>query len=352
MAIEIKKLENSQVEIIGEIASRTFDDYVEKAIKKLSKNLEISGFRKGHIPENVLVQKVGEGTILEEAADMAMQEEYQKIISDRKIDAIGRPEVTITKLARKNPLGFKVKIAVLPEIKLPEYKKLANKTLGKKTEIKVTDSEVEEAILKIRETYPNNPTEKEEDGKAETKKELPKLDDELVKKLGDFKDVTHFKSELKKSILQEKELQEKSKQRSLLLDEILKHTDMILPDVLIESELDRMAIQFKGDVARMGVNYEDYIKNAGKTDEDLRNAWRGDAEKRAKTQLLLNEIAQKENISASDEELNHEVSHIMQHVKKADPERARHYAQTIITNEKVLQLLEEESVPEKTTQAK
>jgi hypothetical protein len=52
-------------------------------------------------------------------AELALSEHYPKIIEQEKIDAISRPEIAITKLARKNPLGFKIKTAVLPEIKLP-----------------------------------------------------------------------------------------------------------------------------------------------------------------------------------------------------------------------------------------
>ena len=45
------------------------------------------------------------------------------MIENEKLDVISRPVVSITKLARKNPLGFKIKTAVLPVIKLPDYKK-------------------------------------------------------------------------------------------------------------------------------------------------------------------------------------------------------------------------------------
>ena len=59
---------------------------------------------------------------------MALSEYYPKILEENKIDAISRPEISITKLARKNPLGFKIKTATMPEMKLPDYKQIAKKS--------------------------------------------------------------------------------------------------------------------------------------------------------------------------------------------------------------------------------
>lgn len=96
----------------------------------------MDGFREGKVPENVLLANIPEMQILEEMAEMALNEHYPKILEDKKIDAISRPEISIIKLARNNPLAFKIKTAVLPEIKLPDYKDIAKKILSK-----VTDAE-------------------------------------------------------------------------------------------------------------------------------------------------------------------------------------------------------------------
>src|SRR3989338_3615702 len=117
--ITVKKLPKSEVEIEGEIDSEIFESYFTKALKKIGDTLELDGFRKGKIPESVMLSNIPEIHILEEMAEMALGEHYPKILENEKIDAISRPEISITKLARKNPLGFKIKTAVLPGIKLP-----------------------------------------------------------------------------------------------------------------------------------------------------------------------------------------------------------------------------------------
>src|SRR3989344_7497163 len=109
MKITVKKLPKSEVEIEGEIETEIFENYFAKALKKLGENLKLDGFRKSKIPENVLLANIPEINILEEMAELALAEHYPKIIEDEKIDAISRPEIVITKLARKKPLGFKIK---------------------------------------------------------------------------------------------------------------------------------------------------------------------------------------------------------------------------------------------------
>src|SRR3989338_7349272 len=154
LKISIKKLPKSEVEIEGELESEIFESYFAKALKKIGENFEVDGFRKSKVPENVLLSKIPEIQILEEMAQLALNEHYPKILEENKIDAISRPEISITKLARKNPLGFKIKTAVLSAIKLPDYKNLAKKTVSsitdKEKDTTVTDEDLENTVMDIR----------------------------------------------------------------------------------------------------------------------------------------------------------------------------------------------------------
>ena len=62
--IKINKIGDAEIEIVGELNSEDFATFRAKAIKNLGENAQIDGFRKGHIPEKVLVEKVGEEKIL------------------------------------------------------------------------------------------------------------------------------------------------------------------------------------------------------------------------------------------------------------------------------------------------
>jgi len=129
--IKITPLKNSEVEIEGEISADILQSSHKAATKRLSETLEIPGFRKGKVPESVIKQRIGEYPILEDAAEIALNSEYPNILIDHKINAIGRPEITVTKLALGNPLGFKIKTAIEPQFSIPDYKTIAKKITEK-----------------------------------------------------------------------------------------------------------------------------------------------------------------------------------------------------------------------------
>ena len=178
--IEIKLLPNSEVEIIGEISAEIFMSGRKTAVKEFSDNAEMDGFRKGKIPEDILIKNIGIGAVLEKMAVIALEKEYPKIISEHKVRAIGRPEITLTKLAENNPLGFKVTTSVLPEITLPDYKGIAKKIMAKKEEVseenKAKEKErrrmeiLEKAAEEIKQDMPKFLVEAEKDKMAEEMK--------------------------------------------------------------------------------------------------------------------------------------------------------------------------------------
>ena len=358
--ISIQKLPNSIIEIEGEIEANIFESYFAKALKKIGENIELPGFRKGKAPENVLLANVKEMHILEEMAELALGEHYPKIIEEKKIDAIGRPDISIIKLARNNPLGFKIKVAILPEIKLSDYKKIAKKILNdvkpEEKNIIVTDEDLENTIMDIRKSRapkvhmaePHVHKEGEEhqtsdikDQMSDVKKEeLPEFNDEFVKALGPFENIEDFKNKLKENIKLEKENAQKEKTRLKIIEKIIEESTLEVPELLIDLELDKIIYRMESDITQMGLKFEDYLKHLNKTVKDLRKDFHTDGEKKAKLSLILNEIAKVENIVADSEQVAKEVAYILEHYKEADPERARMHAENVLTNEKIFQFLE------------
>lgn len=354
--INIKKLPKSEIEIEGEIEADIFESFYEKALKKIGENVELPGFRKGKVPENILIANIKEPHILEEMAEMALGEHYPKILEEHKIDAITRPEIMITKLARKNPLTFKVKTAIMPEIKLPDYKEIAKKfnteTKEKDIKIEVTEKEVEDTIMDIRKSRAKKVHMKDEahthvhkdgeihDHSHKHEEELPEFNDEFVRSLGPFKDIADFKDRLKENIKLEKQNQEKEKNRLKIIEKIIDDFKVDLPDVFVEVELDKIMYRMESDITGMGLKFEDYLKHLNKTVEDVRKEFRNDAEKKAKIGLILNEIASLEKITPNEKQVELEVATILEHYKDADPTRAKLHAENVLTNEEVFRFLE------------
>lgn len=334
-AVKIKKLAQSQIEITASIPATEFDATRGEAIKRIGGNTELPGFRKGHIPESILVAKLGEGTVLEEMAEIAIGKAYPSIIIENKLDVLGRPEVRITKIAMGNPLEFILLTAVFPEFDLPDYKKLAAKEAEKKEEVALTDDEVEKTITQIHSMHiPPNDT-----GEKDSTPPHP-FDDTFVKTLGDFSGVEDFKTKLRENMRKEKERAAKDKKRIAIIDAILAKTTIDIPDIITAQELARMAEEFAHDVERIGLTMDAYMKAVKKTKEELQKDWRPDAEKRAKTQLVVSKIAELEKIEPDVETLKKEVTLLRKRYPDAPEERAEGYVRMLLTNEKVFELLE------------
>ncbi len=314
MKIEIKKLDRSEVEILGVLPYEDFAKYEEKALSKISERLELPGFRKGKVPNSVVKENVTEMMILEEMAEQALYSAYPKIIEEYTIDAIGRPMIAITKIAKGIDLEFKIITAVLPEMKLPDYKKLSADIIKKNpiADIVVDKAEVEKIILELKET------------KASEK----------------FPNADAFKEKIKSNLKIEKETIEKDKLRLAIVEELLKESKGDIPEILIDSEVDKILYRLQSDIANMGFKFDEYLIQIKKTEEELRKEWRADAEKRSKLQMIIHTISNKEKLKPSEEEIEKEASNITAMYKDADPARARAYVENMLENEKVFKFLE------------
>lgn len=354
--------EHSTVLIEGEIPYAALAAYRAPALAALGKNVSLDGFRKGHIPEKVLLAQVGEMALLTEMAERALAKVYPEIITEHRLDVIGHPHITLTKLAPKNPLGFSARVAVVPEVTLPEHKTIAGKI--QKESAKVSEEELKKAIDDVRRqkvayermqakaaakkqadesglTLPTPETVTSEDQEKEVP--LPELTDEYVKTLGEFTSVEDFKTKFRAHLEAEKAHEVHAKHRAAITDRIIDMSTIDLPQVLIDSEINQMFGQMEQDLTRANLSITDYLGHIQKTKEELAAEWKPAAEKRAKLQLVLNKIAEVEHITVSDERVDQEVARVLAQHKDADPARVRIYISSMLTNEAVLTMLEKES---------
>jgi trigger factor len=344
----ITTLPKSQVSIDVSVPHEQFQTYREKAIARLGENLELPGFRKGKVPQNMLEKSLPEMAVMEEMANIAINDHFPKIIMEEKIDAIGRPEIKITKVAPGNPFEFTATVAVVPEVTLPDYKKIASGTVLEK-EATVTDEELDTAIIELKKTRAHQDLHKNDNEEAvnHDHAELDAIDasltDEYVKDLGPFGSVADFKEKYKENILKEKGNQIREKRRIAILEAILEKTNVEMPDVLVQSELEQLMGRLKSDVANIGVEFDEYLKHISKTEDALRAEFLPDAEKRAKMELAMHKIGLAEKIEPAAEEIEAETMRLMTMYKDADENRARVYVTHLLANEAIFRFLEEQN---------
>ncbi len=338
-----KELPKSILELEIEIAWETVAGYEAKVIKQMTKHIELPGFRKGHVPEDMVRSKVGDIHIIEDMADMALKDIYPDIVEAEKIFGIGRPSVVITKIARGTPVSVRIDTAVLPMFKLPDYKKIASKV--KLDKVEVTEGELDKFIEEIRKNYARA-NHSYADGHSHDNEHrdedlvLPELNDEFAAKLGEFKTVEELKEKLKVNLYNDKDLRARNKRRAEIAEAILAETPLEVPDLLVDSELDKMLGQFESDIAAQNIKLDDYLKHLKKSREDLKSDWRNDAVKRASVQLIIAKIADAEKVKPSEDKVKEHYDAILTTYHDADPFRVKMYVEEMLSNEMVFDMLE------------
>ncbi|MEN9338652.1 MAG: hypothetical protein RI945_377 [Candidatus Parcubacteria bacterium] len=384
MKAKFEKLENSEVKVLVSLEASEFEKYKEKGFKKVQEIVEIDGFRKGNAPEDLIIQKYGDMIILEEMANLAINDSYISSIikenegkknDDEKIVPIASPKVSITKIGKGSEFEYFAVFPVLPKIDLVDYKKISKEENEKalqaeleeqkkknqevKDVFEISESEVNEVIEGLRKARTPH-THMHEDGtvhhhshdeiseseveKKEDEKEgdLPALDDAFAQSFGEnFKTLADLKSKIKENLKLEREAKIQDKKRNHVLERLVKDTVCILPEILIEDELERMKGQMKADVERFGSKWEEYLEHLKKTEEELKKDWREVAEKRIKSQLILSAIAKKEKIEISKEEIETEAIKILTEMPDAPEDHVNSYVHQVLVNDKVMRLLTE-----------
>ena len=326
------KIKNSEAEIEGEVPWKTLERHKSEVLEELRQEFAAPGFRKGHVPMAVFVGHVDEHHVLEDAAERALQDAYPLLIEEHKLEALGRPEVTITKLAAGNPLGFRIRVGVVPEVKLPNYLKIAKEAVATVAAAEVTPEEVEKVISELRGLR------REKDAPADAP--LPELTDEFVKTLGAFESVEDFRTKLRENLMLEKENEKTRERREKIAAALGEKTKMTLPAGFLDMEAQAMQERLVADLAKAKISMEDYLAKMKKTPEELLAEHRGWAERQMQTRFILDAIAKAENLTADPEELAMEVHHLRQQHSQADPSALKHYAETLLRNEAVLKFLE------------
>lgn len=347
--VTIKKGKDSTVEIKGEVTVEALEMHRKKVFEEVKKDFAIPGFRKGHVPDEKVMEHVDEKHLLEEAADSALNHVYPLIVEEHEIQPIAPPSVTVTKLAFGSPLSFTARVGVLPEIKLPDYKKIAKGVAKEKSVAEVSEKDVDTVIQQIREmrgahAAPDQATEKTEEAGNEEKKspELPEFNDEFVKTLGDFKDVADFREKLKENLKKEKEYEAARMHRETLAKTLEEKTSFTVPEPLIEREIAAILERLDEQLKINEISREDYFKKVGKTEEAFLKEQRDYITRQFKTKFILREIGKQENIHPEGKEIAVEAQRLGTQYPDIDPVRLYQYAEEILTNEKVLQFLEDD----------
>jgi trigger factor len=159
MKTKLVKKASSEVEVTVTFTTEEWQGALEKAFKKLAKNVTVKGFRKGKAPEALARKEVKQESIFNEALGNTLEDSYRKVLDEYKLIPLLQPGYEIPKLS-DTELEIVFKLVVAPEIKLGAYKDLK---IGHE-EVSVDDASLDARLLQLRE---QNATLILKEGKAE-----------------------------------------------------------------------------------------------------------------------------------------------------------------------------------------
>ena len=143
------ELPDSRVRVDVEVAPDAVERELKDAAQALGRDLKISGFRKGHVPPQVVLQRVGREAVLDEAVRRALPSWYEQALSEAHLNTVGDPRLNLGDLPEQgSPLSFSIEVGIRPPAKLGDYKGLE---VGRR-EPEVSQDDVNQEIERLQES--------------------------------------------------------------------------------------------------------------------------------------------------------------------------------------------------------
>lgn len=383
MTTKWEKQEGNKGVLTFEVSVEDFDQALDQAFKKVSKDVQIPGFRKGKIPRSIFEKRFGVESLYQDAVDIVLPSAYSKAVDEAEIFPIAQPSIDIDQIEKGQPLVFTAEVEVKPEVKLGEYKGLE----VEEKSVEVTDEDVEQEIENLRERQAELVVKEDseiEDGDTavidfegfkdgvafeggqgenhsleigsgqfipgfeeqligkkagdETEveitfpeeyhaedlagqdavfkvkihevkaKELPELDDEFAKDVDEeVETLDELKAKKREELETNKKQQAENEQREELLQQASDNIEVEIPEAMVDTEVNQMVREFEQQLQMQGMTLEMYSQFSGQDENALKEQMREDAEKRVKTNLTLEAIAEAENLEATEEDIDAEL---------------------------------------------
>ena len=157
MKSTVETLTPTRVRLTIDVPFAELGTFIDAAYKKVASQVNIPGFRKGKVPNAMIDQRVGRGTVLDEAINGAIQENYVAAAREHSILVVGRPTVEVKEFVDNEKLAFTVEVNVRPEVNLPDFSKLSVTV----EDVTVTDKDLDEQVDELRARFGTlNPVER------------------------------------------------------------------------------------------------------------------------------------------------------------------------------------------------
>jgi trigger factor len=149
MSVKWEKLEGNQGVLTIEVDAEKVTQGLDEAFKKVVKQVNVPGFRKGKMPRSMFEKRFGVESLYQDALDILLPDAYASAVEEAGIDPVDRPEIDIEQIEQGQPLIFTAKVTVKPEVKLGQYKGLEVEKINPT----VTDEDVDNELKSLQERH-------------------------------------------------------------------------------------------------------------------------------------------------------------------------------------------------------
>ena len=175
----------------------------------------------------------------------------------------------------------------------------------------------------------------------------PEINEEFIKTLGPtYKNVDDFKNQIRSNLEIEKKEKEKERYQLALFEKVEKDAKIDAPKVLVDAEIDKMFAELQHDLNQQGMELAQYLESLKKSEAELKEGFKTQAERRVKAGLILRKIAEVEKVEVPESEIDHEVEHaVAMHTNPEEKEvyqsdRYRDYVREQLKNRHVFGIIE------------
>ena len=153
MKISVRNLEPTKVKLTVTVDPEEFNPYLDEARKEIAKQVNVPGFRKGHVPGKIIDQRIGFGAVAGEAVNNGVPELYSKALETKKIHPMAQPEIDVQEVPEsakdETKLKFVATVERRPDIELPEVD-------GMEIEVEkaeITDEDINNRLEALRQRF-------------------------------------------------------------------------------------------------------------------------------------------------------------------------------------------------------
>ncbi|WP_040212246.1 trigger factor [Clostridium polynesiense] len=179
-------------------------------------------------------------------------------------------------------------------------------------------------------TFPENYGKEELNGKPATfevtvkeikVKELPELDDEFAQEVSEFDTLDELKNDISNKMKESNDLRAKREFEESIINKAVDNAKVEIPQVMVDKEVDAMLKDLEARLQYQGLDLESYYQFTNNTEEKMKEYMKENAERKVKTDLVLDKIAKSESIEASDEEIKEKALELAKQYGNDDPEK-------------------------------